>query len=128
MLSSKESLYKEVCFEGKFESYIEPIGLKLTGIDGKIVFEDKSHRKAAPEMKPLDNVWVCGTLQPTKNGRAQELLIYEVAKLPPDAQRFENKFAALEHTRNAIGLDRSSACRAPTRAPRTAATAAAVSR
>lgn len=103
VLSQHDSLYKEVCFEGKFETFLEPITLKLTGVDGKIVFEDKAKRKAAPEMKALDNVWVCGTLQQGKDGNLQ-VLIFELAKLPPDAQRFENKFVTLEHNRNVPGL------------------------
>ena len=104
VLATKDSLFKEVCFEGKFESYADPVGIKLIGVEGNIVFEDKAKRKSAPEMKALDNVWVCGTLQPAKKGPGQEVLIYEVAKLPPDAQRFENKLLALEHVRNVPGL------------------------
>ncbi|HLX60322.1 MAG TPA: hypothetical protein VKX17_03475 [Planctomycetota bacterium] len=103
-LSAKDTLYKEVCFEGKFESFVGQQGLKLTGVDGVINFEDKSKRKTAPEMKALDNVWICGTLAPNKNGPGQELTIVELAKLPPDAQRFENKFLTLEHSKNAAGL------------------------
>lgn len=104
VLSAKDSLYKEVCFEGKFESFIDPIGLKLIGVEGKIIFEDKAKRKSAPELKALDNVWICGTIQPAKNGQGQEVLINELAKLPPDTQRFENKLLALEHAGNVQGL------------------------
>jgi hypothetical protein len=103
-LSAKDALYKEVCFEAKFDTYAGATGIKLVGVDGSIVFEDKSKRRNAPELKALDNVWSCGNLQPAKNGRGQELVIFELAKLPPDGQRFENRFLVLEHSRNAQGL------------------------
>jgi hypothetical protein len=104
-LSTKpDSLPRDVCFEGKFESFIEPLGLKLTGVDGRIVFEDKSRRKQAPDLKALDNVWVCGTIRPGKNGRSVEVAIFELAKLLPDYQRFEAKLVSLERDQNAAEL------------------------
>ena len=104
VLATRDSNYKEVCFEGKFESFLGPLGLKLTGVDGTINFEDKGKRKLAPDLHPLDNIWICGTLQASKTGRGQDLLIYEMAKLPPDSQRYESKFLTLEATRNVAGL------------------------
>ncbi len=102
-MAAKDTYYKEVCFEGKFESYWD-LGLKLTGVDGKLLFEDKAKRKSAPDMKPLDNVWVCGTLQPSKTGAGQDLMVYDVFKLPPDAQRFQNKFDTYERNKDVQGL------------------------
>lgn len=99
-----DTLPKDVCFEGKFESFPEPLRLKLSGVDGRIVFEDLARRKQAPDMKALDNVWVCGTIRPTKDNRGHEVVIFEAAKLLPDHQRFENKLLTLEREHNAAEL------------------------
>lgn len=103
-LSSRDAVYKEVCFEAKFESYIGALGLKFTGVNGTVNFEDKIKRKLAPELKPLDNVWVCGTLQPSKDGRGQEMTIVEIAKLQPDLLRFDAKRQTLLAADDISGL------------------------
>lgn len=103
-LTAKDSTTKEVCFEAKFESFIGKTGLKLTGVDGNISFEDASKRKAAPDLKPLDNVWICGTLQAAKSGHGQELIIYDIAKLPPDRVRYESKYLTLLTAEDVKGL------------------------
>lgn len=104
VLSSRDATYKEVCFEGKFESYVGALGLKLTGVDGTIYFEDKTKRKLAPELKQLDNVWICGYLEPSKNGRGQDLRIMDLAKLPPDLLRYQAKFQTVLATDDINGL------------------------
>ncbi|MEI6235523.1 MAG: hypothetical protein WCT04_20910 [Planctomycetota bacterium] len=104
ILSLNNTALKEVCFEGKFESFVGALGLKLTGVDGKIFFEELAKRKLAPEMKALDNVWICGTIQPAKTGRGLELIIFDIAKLQPDVDRFMTKFNALEKEQDANGL------------------------
>ena len=104
IFGEKDSPFKEICFEAKFDAFTGQAGIKLVGVHGTIQFEDRSKRKAAPELKALDNVWVCGTLQVADDGRTQQMLIYDLLKLPPDAQRFENRFQTLEHSGSAQGL------------------------
>ena len=95
---------KSFVSRAKFDAFTGQTGLKIVGVRGSIQFEDRAKRKAAPELKALDNVWICGTLQPAEDGHGQQLLIYDIMKLPPDAQRFENRFQTLEHAANAQGL------------------------
>ncbi|MCY3022537.1 MAG: HEAT repeat domain-containing protein [Planctomycetota bacterium] len=95
---------KDVCFESKFDSVVQPDKIKLMtfpvkpGPDDKrwatILADDKLKRRAERDFKRGDNVWFCGTLRRAAGNRL-EFVAADVLKLPPDIERFEQNVERL---------------------------------
>jgi len=108
VLSGNDAQDPDICFEGKFDSVVQPDKLKLFGINiapiptdaqrpwASIALDDKLERRARAEYKRGDNLWICGTLKRSPGGKGLDLHAVDILRLPKDAQRYEMRIIALE--------------------------------
>ncbi len=116
ILMTNDDFDPDVCFEAKFDMFVQPSKLKLLGVNASytpndshpwasILLDDpKLKRRAMNDFKRLDNVWICGTLRRVEGGRGLDLLAVEVLKLAPDLQRYESRIAGFEKAGDYEGL------------------------
>jgi hypothetical protein len=86
----------DVCFEAKYDGLVPPNKVRIRGLpvsptaDGKpwaSIVLDERLKRVVGDIKPGDNVWLCGTLR--RAARGVDFLAAAVHKMPPDLRRFE---------------------------------------
>lgn len=96
VLNTAEARDPDVCFEAKFDMFVPPDRLRLFGIQGMAVLDEKLRRRAQTEFKRNDNVWLCGTLRTNVGGKKVEFSAVELVKQPPDNVKYEARIRKLE--------------------------------
>jgi hypothetical protein len=88
---------QEVCFEAKYDSLIQPDKVKLFGLPGTIVIEDRLRFKdTGTKVKRTDNIAFFGELRRAKDGKSVEMVNQHMLKQVEDVPRYQNRIAALE--------------------------------
>jgi hypothetical protein len=85
----------DVCFEAKYDS-IGGGKIKLFGLPGTLIVEDRDLAKSALEFKRADNVWFCGSLHKTKDGKSIELTVSDMQRQLPDLERYSKRIQRFE--------------------------------
>lgn len=95
---------KDICFEAKFDS-ADIRAMKLFKNDARLVVLDEGLMAFFKKLRPMDNIWLCGTLRPrTDDKPGIELKVEDVIRLPEDFDREQNRFAKLSGLNDADGL------------------------
>lgn len=96
ILTSANDSDPDVCFEAKFDSIVIPDKIKLFGLQGTLIVEDRDILKGVAEFKRGDNVWFCGSLRKTTEGKTVELLVADLQKQLPDLERYGKRIQRFE--------------------------------
>jgi len=96
VLNSTEARDPDVCFEAKFDMFVPPDRLRLFGVQGMAILDEKLRRRAQTEFKRNDNVWLCGTLRSSPGGKKVDFNAVDLLKQPPDNVKFETRIRKLE--------------------------------
>jgi len=96
VLAGDDARDPDICFEAKFDSVVQPDKVKLFGLPGTLIADDRIRQKAAADFKRGDNAWFCGTLRRGRDGKSVELVLHDILKLPADLQRYEARITTLE--------------------------------
>jgi hypothetical protein len=96
VLTGNTTADPDVCFESKFDSITPPDKVKLFGVPGTLIIEDRDVMKSASEFKRADNIWFCGTLRKGRDGKSIEFVVVDLQKQLPDLERYVKRIARLE--------------------------------
>ena len=95
---------RDICFEAKFD-LAEIRAMKLFKNDARLVVLDEGLMSFFKKLRPMDNIWVCGTLRPRTDGNpGLELKVEDVIRLPEDYEREQLRFNHLSGRNDAVGL------------------------
>jgi hypothetical protein len=95
----------DICFEAKYDS-IQGDKVKLFGLQGTLLVEDRELLRSSSEFKRADNVWFCGSLHKTKDGKGVELVVSDMQKQLPDLERYSKRIQRFEKRFNDAAMTR----------------------
>src|SRR5262245_21408997 len=95
ILAGNNDADPDICFEAKYDS-LAGGKVKLYGLPGTLIIEDRELVRSAGEFKRADNVWFCDSLHKTKDGKSVELLVTDMQRQLPDLERYGKRIQRFE--------------------------------